>query len=178
MKVKIGDTVGTIDFGVGPIVAMSAAWCVVKVDPKAKNGKGEIAVSWDQVFVPAEPGETGSSVEEKDIPGEEQRTSLFDTPSALRLLLAEALGHLGDGGGLASSDLIERAKIYLDEHPAGKPSIDYRALLKKYINLLGEEEGTTFLTQAQEPEFSLEEIAELAVLDRETSQSRDPRDEE
>ena len=121
MKVKVGDTVGTLDFGVGPIVAMSAGWCVIKVDSKAKNGKGEVAVTWEQVFVPAEPGDTSSSVEEKDVPGEQEEPTL-------RSLLAEALGHLGDGGGLGSNDLIVRAETYLADHPAS--SIDYKALLK------------------------------------------------
>lgn len=157
MKVKVGDKVGTIDFGVGPIVAMSAAWCVVKVNPKAMNGKGEVAVTWDQVFVTAEPGEAGSTLEGKDVPSEQEDPTL-------RSLLAEALGDLGDGGGLGSNDLIVRAETYLAEHPAGSP-FDYRELLKKYINLVGEEEGVTFISHAKTPKFSLEEIAELKAIE-------------
>lgn len=46
--------------------------------------------------------------------------------------------------------------------------IDYRELLKKYINHVGEEEGTTFLAWADESgRFTDEELTELRVLDDE-----------
>lgn len=167
MKVKVGDTVGALDFGVGPIVAMSAGFCIVKVYPETNVRSGEVVVTWDQVFVPAEPGDTESSVEEKDVPAEQEDPTL-------RTLLVEALEHLGDGGGLGSNDLIVRVETYLADHPAS--SIDYKALLKKYINLVGEEEGTTFIRQACEPTFSPEEVAELVNVDRGLAQTRDPRE--
>lgn len=42
--------------------------------------------------------------------------------------------------------------------------IDYKELLRKYIKLVGSEEGSDFISYAEEPEFSKEEIQELNNL--------------
>lgn len=43
--------------------------------------------------------------------------------------------------------------------------MDYKLLLLKYINLVGQEEGVTFCKHASSPDFTEEEIAELNRLD-------------
>ena len=65
MKVKLGTRVQT-EFGGGPIVAMSQEWCIVRREDSSV-GRGEIAVTWDNVYIPAEPGEAASSIEEKEL---------------------------------------------------------------------------------------------------------------
>lgn len=51
--------------------------------------------------------------------------------------------------------------------------MDYRALLVKYIDYVGEMEGVTYISQLSEESvrepFTREEIAELKVLDTEPS---------
>ena len=44
-------------------------------------------------------------------------------------------------------------------------NIDYRLLLLKYINLVGDAEGVTFINHADESNFTPEEITELKELD-------------
>jgi hypothetical protein len=46
-------------------------------------------------------------------------------------------------------------------------TIDYRKLLKKYMNLVGHEEGITFANRASEEDFSEEERRELIVIEDE-----------
>jgi len=54
--------------------------------------------------------------------------------------------------------------------------MDYRALLVKYINHVGYEEGSTFLVhQGHEIEFTDEEWAELQVLDAEVNRENSPQ---
>lgn len=45
--------------------------------------------------------------------------------------------------------------------------IDYRELLKKYINHVGYMEGVTFMPQEYDKDFSEEERAVLLILDSE-----------
>lgn len=46
--------------------------------------------------------------------------------------------------------------------------MNYRELLKKYLNFVGEVEGTTFVSRLSSAyNFSLEEIEELYLLDKE-----------
>lgn len=47
-------------------------------------------------------------------------------------------------------------------------NIDYRTLLKKYINLVAEEEGVTFIRWASSPDFTPEEIAALKEVEAES----------
>lgn len=62
VKVKLGDSVETMDFGSGRVVAMTEQWCVY-VDASGS----EYAVTWEDVFLPAvsvEPGEVCSAIGE------------------------------------------------------------------------------------------------------------------
>jgi hypothetical protein len=43
--------------------------------------------------------------------------------------------------------------------------MDYRLLLYKYLNLVGQEEGISFANRASEPEFTKDEIAALMEID-------------
>lgn len=45
--------------------------------------------------------------------------------------------------------------------------IDYRVLLKKYMKLVGHEEGVTFVNHAYEPDFDRVEIAVLENIETE-----------
>lgn len=42
--------------------------------------------------------------------------------------------------------------------------MDYKQLLLKYINLVGQQEGVTFINWASPPDFTEEEITELNRL--------------
>lgn len=55
ITVTLGMYVSTFEFGEGPIVAMSREWCIILTNPKAAAGHREVAVTWDQVFVPLQP---------------------------------------------------------------------------------------------------------------------------
>lgn len=44
--------------------------------------------------------------------------------------------------------------------------MNYQLLLRKYIALVGECEGTTFMSSVQEPDFNKEECEELNRLDK------------
>lgn len=51
--------------------------------------------------------------------------------------------------------------------------IDYRELIKKYIHLVGEEEGISFINKARNyPHLSKEEVEELEKLEQETFRSK------
>lgn len=45
--------------------------------------------------------------------------------------------------------------------------IDYRALLKKYMKLVEQEEGVTFVSRACEPEFERVEMGVLETIETE-----------
>lgn len=66
MKVKLGDKVCT-EFGIGKIVAMTEEWCIVCTHPEQKVGYREVAVSWEGVSIPAEPGVPSCTLGEKEL---------------------------------------------------------------------------------------------------------------
>lgn len=53
---------------------------------------------------------------------------------------------------------------------AAKPAFDYRRLLAKYMNHVGECEGITFVGRisANDPQFTSAELAELQAIEIET----------
>lgn len=48
--------------------------------------------------------------------------------------------------------------------------VDYRNLLKKYMSLVGECEGVTFVNQTSPKHFSIFEVEELQAIDNELSE--------
>jgi hypothetical protein len=58
MKVQIGDTVCSNDFGSGEVVAMTKQWCIYR------QGSDEFALPWGEIYIEAESGSVCSSVEQ------------------------------------------------------------------------------------------------------------------
>lgn len=63
MKVKVGDTIENENFESGTIVAMSSQWCIFK----SSVDDIEFAVPWEEVYAPAEPACSMSSIRSKEI---------------------------------------------------------------------------------------------------------------
>lgn len=64
MKVTIGTKVYG-ECGMGEVIAMTEQWCIY-LDRRCGE---EIAEPWSSIRIPAEPGETVSSITEKEIDG-------------------------------------------------------------------------------------------------------------
>ena len=62
MKVVIGDTVFSCDFGPGKVVAMTNQWCIYA----SKTGD-EFALPWEAIYIEAEPIGICSQLEERSL---------------------------------------------------------------------------------------------------------------